>query len=285
MSNKALKQNLSVIETSVVKKEPPDYADFDRFAKLGDKLIEALRKIEEVVEALTDRTKVPDDSRIKLAEEYLKQRPKAEKTVDQFRAAEKVYDRDELYDKRADDEQPRQISRRYVSERLTLLVGAFPNSNPHSPEVFTKMLYEEVVARNPDAITLESACRVLRRTKTFVPTIAEMLKAIQQEESLWYDRREAGGEGDYACNILDDLVHLAEVLTEAKARQKVEADRLATAYTLGRDARAKREGWGGMPAEYRNRENLCAAWQRGWDEENEVINLKGKANVAPATDR
>jgi hypothetical protein len=275
MSNKPLRQNLAVVKSPLVKQAPPAYADFDRFAALGDKLVEARQKIDEVVEALQD-AEVPADWQIETAERYLEQKPKLEKIMAQFRAAETFYDRDELYDRlwnKQKPEEPAQIGEKFVSDRLALLIGGFPNSAPHSPEIFSKMLFEETMARNPDAIVLEGACRVLRRTKTFVPTIAEMLKAIQEEEGRWRDRFQAAGTAGDSCSIIDYLTDLAEeVLPKAKGKQTAEAEKIAVAYRLGREARMKGDArW--SPMEYRNAaarrgKTLCDAWKRGWDEQD-----------------
>jgi hypothetical protein len=54
------------------------------------------------------------------------------------------------------------------------LIGGFPNASPHAPEVYTRLLVEEIVAANPDAVALEATCREIRRTKTFAPSIPEL---------------------------------------------------------------------------------------------------------------
>jgi len=47
----------------------------------------------------------------------------------------------------------------------------------------------EIAAARPSALTLESACRDIRRTLKFVPTIAEMLKLLRKHRERWEDRR------------------------------------------------------------------------------------------------
>lgn len=274
----SLKANVPAIRSAVVKPAPPAYAEFDRFAELADKLAEAHRQIDKVLEALVLCDEAPNDLArdIERAERHLKDRPKLEKLLARFKAAEKFYDRDELYEQRyVDDDHPQMIGEKFVSDQLTLLVGAFPNSVPHSPEVFTKMLFEEVKAYNPHAIILESACRVLRREKNFVPTVAEMLKALKEEDARWCDRWAAT---DDDSNVLDALTYLAgEVLPDAKIEQADDAEKIAAAYKDGRAARANSRRCD--PPDYngdRRTKALCAAWQRGWEDEQAAI-VKRKA--------
>jgi hypothetical protein len=46
-----------------------------------------------------------------------------------------------------------------------------------------------MVAR-PTAVALESACREIRRTKTFPPSIAELLTVLREREEWWWHRRD-----------------------------------------------------------------------------------------------
>jgi hypothetical protein len=89
-----------------------------------------------------------------------------------------------------------------------LLLGAFPNAGPHAPEVYAPPLIEEIVAADPDAIRLEVAMRGLRRDKNFVPTIAEVLKAIEEVAKI---------KGDMA-DILQTRKQLEAAVAEAKAK-------------------------------------------------------------------
>jgi hypothetical protein len=43
------------------------------------------------------------------------------------------------------------LTRRAVAEQVALLVGSYPNALPHSPEVYTRMLVEEILAADTDA--------------------------------------------------------------------------------------------------------------------------------------
>src|SRR5215831_8363736 len=68
--------------------------------------------------------------------------------------------------------------------------GELSNARPGTPKVFGRMLTEEVYANSPNACVLESACRQVRRTKDFPPSIAEVLKAIDKEGDAWCERWE-----------------------------------------------------------------------------------------------
>ena len=65
---------------------------------------------------------------------------------------------------------------------LALLVGAFPNASKGDLRIFGRMLVEDVAAQRPSVAALSLACRRLRRTARFVPTIAEVLEAIAAAE-------------------------------------------------------------------------------------------------------
>jgi hypothetical protein len=69
-----------------------------------------------------------------------------------------------------------------TKSELALLVGAFPNSGKNDLRVYGRMLVEDVAAQLPSLAALSLACRRLRRTAKFVPTIAEVLEAIAAAE-------------------------------------------------------------------------------------------------------
>jgi hypothetical protein len=79
-----------------------------------------------------------------------------------------------------------EINRRVVVEKVSLLVGSFPNAAPHNPEAYTGMMVEEIIAANPTVSALEATCRELRRTKTFPPSIAEMLKELWAQAEMFH---------------------------------------------------------------------------------------------------
>jgi hypothetical protein len=145
------------------------------------------------------------------AKDVLGQHARARKRLADFRRDEKWYDRKELYEVTGTGKhQRRKLSRRVVTEQIALLLASFQNSRPGTPKAFSRMLIEEVYAKNPNACVLESACRRVRREKDFPPSIAEVLKAIDKESEAWCDRWEL---------IEGDPLHeewLRESITEAE---------------------------------------------------------------------
>jgi hypothetical protein len=109
--------------------------------------------------------------------------------VAKFDAGWALYNGDELYE--ADGH----IRHQVICEKVAALLGAYPNAVPHSPEVFVPRLIEEIAAADPSAVQLEAACRRLVRTCTFLPTVAEVLKALA-ETAVTFDAtaRDDGGE-------------------------------------------------------------------------------------------
>jgi hypothetical protein len=148
-----------------------EYRDFDDFARLGKTLVE---RFDDVVV----RGNADDGTTLPM--------------IKAFWVETAFFDRDTLYEE-TKKKRPnhvgchtdRQITRRVVSEEISLLIGGFPNAGPHSPKVYTRMMIEEIVAANPTAVALEGACREIRRTKTFAPSIPELLEALRQHEERW----------------------------------------------------------------------------------------------------
>lgn len=85
-----------------------------------------------------------------------------------------------------------------VSKMLALLVGSFPTSNLPDAAVFTRVMLDDVLARDPDFLSLEGACRKLRQTQKFMPSISEIIEAIKAEKAAWAKRYEA-------LEVIDDL--------------------------------------------------------------------------------
>lgn len=69
-----------------------------------------------------------------------------------------------------------------IREHLAILLGCLAGSKGDAA-TFGKMLMIDVRAAAPSIGALEAACRKLRRTCTFVPSIAEVLKALDDAKS------------------------------------------------------------------------------------------------------
>jgi hypothetical protein len=106
------------------------------------------------------------------------------------------------------------------------------------------MLIEEVVAATPDVEVLESACRHIRRTSKFIPTVSELLDAIADQKKLWDAYWDA-------TNLIDEWAdHLRQKLateTERRATEKAAHERKvakAQALTVGDRVRNLKLGAG-----------------------------------------
>jgi hypothetical protein len=111
-----------------------------------------------------------------------------------FARGREAFEREELYCERKTARQDltgcwtkREISRRVVAEKVGLLLGSFPNAAPHNAESYVGMMIEEIIAANPAVSVLEATCRKIRRTKTYAPTISEVLSELREQAKWWGD--------------------------------------------------------------------------------------------------
>jgi hypothetical protein len=65
-----------------------------------------------------------------------------------------------------------------IAQHLAIMLKAFPNSGNADREAFVRILAEDVGASQPSLGVLDVACRKLRRTARFMPTINETLEAL-----------------------------------------------------------------------------------------------------------
>ncbi len=133
--------------------------------------------------------------------------------VEKCTESSKLYEFDDGTDEDQDDYDEvagEKWFRAEVAKRIALLLGSFPNTGSvPDPKVYTRMLIEEVIAAEPCLEAVESACREIRRTSTFVPAIAEFVKLLKKHEDRWADMRHAVSflPGRYAemKRLRDDL--------------------------------------------------------------------------------
>jgi hypothetical protein len=95
-----------------------------------------------------------------------------------------LFNRDEKHD-------GNRLKREIVADRLSQLLTSFPVNGPKAPENYVSVMLAEVLAFNPTIFVLEAACRHLVRASKFVPSIAEMLEALADEDELFMKRFEA----------------------------------------------------------------------------------------------
>jgi hypothetical protein len=70
-----------------------------------------------------------------------------------------------------------------IAQHLALLVKSFPNAGNADGEVYGRMLIEDVATDLPAIGDIEDACRQIRKTSRFLPTIAEVIEAIGKAKS------------------------------------------------------------------------------------------------------
>jgi hypothetical protein len=238
---------------TVVPTKPPakiggrTYADFDemirvidmldlhwqRLNKCSEELSEVIGTIQETLEnkpPLTPSQKQIDDASLWVlaAKSAVTQSTldDGQRMVDlgtiaaKMRADVAFYERDELWE----DRDHGVISRELVSDAIGILVGSYPNTNPHSPKVYTAMLIEEAIAAKPNPIIFEAACRRWRRTEKFAPSPSEFLKVMAKISSEWGERdrwsvTETHDDGVQPIEnlIKNDRLSLAEDIEVAEA--------------------------------------------------------------------
>ena len=81
-------------------------------------------------------------------------------------------------------------SRKHIARRLSLMIGAFPNASPHSPEIYVRQMLSHVAGEHPSAMVLESACREIEASHKFLPAAAEMLTVLREQKEIWDKRLE-----------------------------------------------------------------------------------------------
>jgi hypothetical protein len=127
-----------------------------------------------------------------------------------------------------------------IQEQLVLLLGAFPSSSTPDPIVYSRMMLVQVMAAGPSVIALTMACSELRCTLQWPPSIADLLKAIREQEMCWQYRLYCASE------ILDAhsqalLKHMEKRAWLARPDEEKEAERkerLARLETVKRLLRA-----------------------------------------------
>jgi hypothetical protein len=112
-----------------------------------------------------------------------------------------------------------------IADRVSDMIGCFPNASPHDPERYVTGMVDNVSAAGVAGPALESAVRRILRGSKFLPSASEMLLAPDEEADAWTRRLwvlDEGAEGDALAAARDEL---AEIV--AKAKDVLQAPRLA----------------------------------------------------------
>jgi hypothetical protein len=79
------------------------------------------------------------------------------------------------------------------------LIGSFPNSSKKEDlSIYAITLFDDVAATNPSIATLNEACRRVRRSNEFLPSIKALLdalEAVKSEAVSWADPAPLGEPG------------------------------------------------------------------------------------------
>jgi hypothetical protein len=108
-------------------------------------------------------------------------------------------------------------TRREIKQELGLLAASFPNAARADTTLFGRILEAEVAIMRPSRGALAAACRELRKTCRFTPTVAEVLEALGREETTFTVRL-----GD--IDALPKTVDWAQKCIAYQAEEKFWAD-------------------------------------------------------------
>lgn len=101
--------------------------------------------------------------------------------------------------------------RTLLRSALSVMIDAFPNARPHSPEAYVESLVHEVLVDGYSVAAVAKAASEIRRSKTFAPAIAEVIEACKEAQASITWRRQACQESPALIRELQGR------LAEAKA--------------------------------------------------------------------
>jgi hypothetical protein len=113
-----------------------------------------------------------------------------------------------------------------IRQQLAFLLGAFPASTAPDPQVYSRVMIAEVSAAQPSLHALDTACRNLRRSLRWPPSIGEVLSSLEEAEAKWSRRYSAvqalsKRHAEAVAKLTDERNRLAKV--EAEKRGALEA--------------------------------------------------------------
>jgi hypothetical protein len=213
----------------------PTFAEFDNFTKEAQRAVGIYSRLNRACNELHEYCGYTQIGEAEKTLEYFEKHER--KIIARCAAGALRFEPDDAYD---DDG----IKKAQISKHVSMLLGSFPNANPSDPEVYTMMLIEEVVAVAPTVVTLEAACRSIRRTSKFLPTISEVLEALAAQSKLWRVRNEALDCYDDAAQELRAKIaeHRARLAT--KEADRVRRNAKAQPIAVGDRVRSVKAGTG-----------------------------------------
>jgi hypothetical protein len=208
-------RKLAVVPSAPSAKPDRDYAAFDRWVRLAATITSYVGDVVVALRAQDDDN--PGLADLQRAELLLARctRYDLKRDVLNFFDGLYYYDGAHLYET-IDGES--WLSRQVVTKQIGLLVAGLSGGT----EIQTALLIEELLSAGPSGPVLESACRTVRRTMTYTPKPAQMLKIMQDEASVWGARLTAiaDDEREYhdAVNALTWYDDLTAWILELKVR-------------------------------------------------------------------
>jgi hypothetical protein len=152
--------------------------------------------------------------------------------IEDCREGMRRYNRDGDGDARYDDDG--ELTFEYASQRLGMMLKGWTNATFPSEEAakeWAQMLVEHVLARNPTACELESACRkLIDNGKPFRPEIPEILAVLKAEQSIWFERKRAIRDVESVYKLVIEAIPKAKAAAEKhKADEEAKAARYRAA--------------------------------------------------------
>jgi hypothetical protein len=196
------------------------YAAFDKYAELAKQLGKECRELHHALQNVYSHC--PPD-----------QLTAGEQALDRYERftrarIEKFYNSAERFDPEGAYDDDGTITKATASIHVSMLVGSFPNANPSDPEVYVKMLIEEVMAFECLTVTyLELAFRSIRRSAKFLPTISEVLEELKKQEDLWDKRTWDIARADITAKNLREKLDAEKLRRETETKAREERKRLA----------------------------------------------------------
>jgi hypothetical protein len=124
---------------------------------------------------------------------------------------------------------------RDLGPELARLVGAFPNAGRNDLAIYATMLAEDVAAARPTRDAVSAACRRLRRSSKFLPTISEILETLGQSQLELNERMDLLAKLPEALPRARDE-HVRRLESEKKSAEEYEV------WLQGKRAEAPRPG-------------------------------------------
>jgi hypothetical protein len=132
----------------------------------------------------------------------------------QLQQESEIFDPAEAYDDDGDVIEAR------VWAHIGLLLSSY-NANSGNEEAYVGAMVGEVLTVQFSEVALKLACSQLRKKLKFLPTTAEVIEAIEEQQELWADRSSAISCCD---EVAEELREKLKVATELEAADKVKRE-------------------------------------------------------------